>query len=235
MLKVVILAGGLATRLRPLSEKIPKAMIEVCGKPFVHWQMELLSRQGVNEVVFCLGYKADAITNFIGDGSAYGIKVEYSFDGSKQLGTGGAIRHALPILGEHFMTLYGDSYLPIDFKSVEVAFRESAKPALMTVYLNNEKYGSSNAEFHNGIVSRYNKEEKDVGFKYIDYGLGCYKAEIFSNYENKNPLDLSQICSKLARNNQLAGFEIKERFYEIGSFSGIREFEKFLVRSKHEL
>ena len=115
-LPVAILAGGLATRLRPVTEDTPKALLDVAGKPFVVRQLEYLRQQGIVRVVLCVGYLGEQIRAVVGDGSALGLEVLYSWDGPQLLGTGGALRHALSALGEQFMVLYGDSYLPIDFR-----------------------------------------------------------------------------------------------------------------------
>ena len=235
MLPVAILAGGLATRLRPLTETIPKSMIEISGQPFVHWQMKMLAKENVQQIVFCLAYKSEMISDYVGDGSQYGIKVQYSFDGEEQLGTGGAIRKSLPLLGDKFMVLYGDSYLPIDFNSVEKAFFRAKKPALMTIFFNEGRLDASNVAFSNGKIIRYGKGQISNDLKYVDYGLSCFESSAFPSVETHDPLDLGQICSGLANQSLLAGYEVKERFYEIGSFQGIRDFEEYIKENKNVL
>src|SRR6187431_438884 len=133
MLSVAILAGGLATRLRPITETIPKALVEVAGVPFIARQLDYLRAQGIPRAVLCVSYRGEQIEAAIGDGRDFGLEVRYSYDGPKLLGTGGALKRALPLLGERFFILYGDSFLPVDFGAVEAAFRASGKPALMTV------------------------------------------------------------------------------------------------------
>jgi NDP-sugar pyrophosphorylase family protein len=235
MLPVVILAGGLATRLRPITEKIPKSMIEICGKPFAHWQAKQLANAGVKEVLYCVGYKSDLIEHYLGDGSKYGLQISYSHDGPKQLGTGGAIVKALPKLGEKFMVLYGDSYLPIEYPKIFNKFDECHKPALMTVFANNGKYDLSNVEFSSGVLIQYNKSVASPEMRHIDYGLSCFHKSVFFNYTQDLPLDLAQICTDLANQNQLAGYEVDERFYEIGSRQGILDFTEFVERNINEL
>jgi MurNAc alpha-1-phosphate uridylyltransferase len=231
MLPVAILAGGLATRLRPLTETIPKALIEIYGIPFVDWQLKLLSQRGIEEVVFCIAYKSEMIQDFVGDGSKYGIKVTYSEDGPTLLGTGGAIRKALPHLGDSFMVLYGDSYLPIDYRAVETAFRSAGKPALMTVYRNNGAFDASNVIFAQGVLQGYAKGVQTREMTHIDYGLSIFKASIFEVYPDGSPIDLSDICMSLSMAGLLAGYEVKERFYEIGSLTGIRDFSEYIERN----
>lgn len=235
MLPIAILAGGLATRLRPLTENIPKSMIKILGQPFVHWQMKLLAQEGVTEIVFCLAYKSQMIQDFIGDGSQYGVKVQYSYDGVRQIGTGGAISKAISFLGEKFMVLYGDSYLPTKLSLIESSFYNSGKPALMTVFFNENKFETSNVVFREGQIERYAKGEISEDLKYVDYGLSCFKSSVFLPTASDKPLDLGQICSALAEMNLLAGHEVKERFYEIGSFQGISDFEEYLGRNRDDL
>ena len=122
-LPVAILAGGLATRLRPVTETVPKVLLEVAGKPFLEHQLAQFREQGVEEVVLCVGFLGETIQEQYGDGALMEYDISYSFDGPKLLGTGGAIRKALPLLGEAFFVMYGDSYLRIDFAEVERAFR----------------------------------------------------------------------------------------------------------------
>jgi len=224
MLTLAILAGGLATRLRPLTETIPKSMIDICGKPFVHWQVKLLSKAGVRDIVYCVSYKSEMIKEYLGDGSQYGVKIRYSHDGLQNLGTGGALVKALPLLGRKFMVLYGDSYLPIDYFKVGQKYMDSEKMALMTVYCNNGEFDSSNVLFEKGLVVRYEKGSKLPEFKYIDYGLSCFDSSIFLQCPKDLPIDLAQFYDGLISQDQLFGFEVGERFYEIGSRQGIMDF-----------
>jgi MurNAc alpha-1-phosphate uridylyltransferase len=235
MLPLAILAGGLATRLRPITDSIPKSMIEICGQPFVHWQMKQLAKCGFTEIVFCIAYKSEMIEDFLSDGAKYGIKIRYSHDGLRQLGTGGAIVKSLPLLGDRFMVLYGDSYLPIDFSEIEKIYMDSSKPALMTVYANNGRFDTSNVEFTKGVLKRYQKGIVSPGMSHIDYGLSCFDESVFSSFPSETPVDLAQICTNLASNNQLAGYEVFERFYEIGSYQGIQDFTAYVERNLSEL
>ena len=154
---VAILAGGLATRMHPLTERIPKALLEVAGRPFIEHQLALLRREGVRRVVLCVGFLGEMIEARIGDGTRFGLSVSYSFDGERLLGTGGALRRALPMLGEHFFVLYGDSYLDIAYAPVQAAYRESGLPALMTVFRNEGRWDTSNVLYDGNKVVRYDK------------------------------------------------------------------------------
>lgn len=235
MLPVAILAGGLATRLRPLTETVPKSMIEICGYPFAHWQTKQLAKAGVSEIVYCVAFKSEMIEGFLGDGSKYGLRIRYSHDGPKQLGTGGAVIKALPFLGNKFMVLYGDSYLPIDYSVIEKQFADCEKPALMTVYANSGRFDASNVDFAGGILNRYQKGSSAMEMTHIDYGLSCFDELIFSKYPSDLPLDLAEICTDLASDNQLAGYEVFERFYEIGSRQGILDFTAYIERNLSDL
>ena len=235
MLPVAILAGGLATRLQHLSKDTPKSMIKICNKPFAQWQVESLVKQGVQDAVFCVGYKAEAIEDFMGDGAQFGLNIRYSYDGETLLGTGGAIVKALPLLGDKFMVLNGDSYLPTDFSPIEIAFLKSGKPALMTIYLNENTSETNNVVFQNGELLLYEKNHFLTEMKYIDYGLSFFTSNVFNSFKTVKPLDLSEICCELSKMRLLAPYEVKRRFYEIGSFHGIEEFTRYIEEHKYEL
>jgi D-sedoheptulose 7-phosphate isomerase len=229
MLPVAILAGGLATRLRPMTETIPKALIEIAGEPFIYHQLRYLKGQGITSVVLCIGYLGEMIQERIGAGAGFGVRVNYSFDGPKLLGTGGAIKAALPLLGESFYILYGDSYLPINFNSVKNAYLNSKKLGLMAVLKNNNQWDKSNVVFQNNCLIEYNKEVINPNMTYIDYGLGILSAQVFRDYAGSDSFDLSKVYNQLSHKSQLYGYEVFERFYEIGSHQGILETEKYLT------
>ena len=225
---VAILAGGLATRLRPITEKIPKSLVPVAGRPFLSHQLEMLHAQGIRRAVLCIGFLGKIIQREFGS-EACGIKLEYSFDGEKLLGTGGAIKRALPKLDEEFFILYGDSYLPIPYAPVAEAFHRSGKPGLMTVYRNEGLYDTSNVVFREGEIVVYDKKLKSPEMKHIDYGLSLFKSSVFAAYAADQVFDLAEVMGKLVREKQLAGYEVSERFYEMGSPTGLAELEKLLA------
>ena len=224
---VAILAGGLATRMRPVTERIPKALIEVAGRPFVEHQLALLQREGVRKVVLCVGYLGEMIEAVIGDGARFGISVSYSFDGERLLGTGGALRRALPLLGQHFFVLYGDSYLDIEYAPVQATYRDSGLPALMTVFRNEGRWDTSNVLFDGERVVRYDKRHPTPDMKFIDYGLGVLSSDLF-DVAKEEVFDLSELYAGLAGEGRLAGFEETQRFYEIGTPSGLAEADSHL-------
>jgi len=227
-LPVALLAGGLATRLRPVTAKIPKLLIEVAGEPFFNHQLRLLKAAGLTRVVLCIGHLGDQIVARYGDGAAWGMQIDYAFDGEKLLGTGGALIRALPKLGEAFYVLYGDSYLPIDYAAVGRAFLSSGQPALMTVFENHGAYDTSNVWFEDGRIRLYSKTEKLPSMHHIDYGLSLFRAEAFAAYPRDAVVDLATVQSELSRRGQLAGHEVLQRFYEIGSPIGLAELDQFL-------
>src|SRR5271170_7080627 len=224
---VAILAGGLATRLRPITEKIPKSLVPVAGKPFLAHQLAMLHARGIRRAVLCIGYLGEMIQRDFG-GEAFGVKLDYSFDGSKLLGTGGAIKRALPLLGKEFFVLYGDSYLPIEYAPIAEFFRRSGKLGLMTVYRNEGRYDTSNVVFANGEIEIYDKKVRSPEMRHIDYGLSLFKASVFESCSPDQSFDLTEVMTKLVREKQLAGYEVRERFYEMGSPAGLAELETLL-------
>jgi N-acetyl-alpha-D-muramate 1-phosphate uridylyltransferase len=224
---VAILAGGLATRMHPLTERIPKALIEVAGKPFIEHQLALLRRERVERVVLCVGFLGEMIEACVGDGARFGLSVSYSYDGERLLGTGGALRRALPMLREHFFVLYGDSYLDIAYAPVQTAYRGSGLPALMTVFRNEGRWDTSNVLFDGKRIGRYDKRHPSGDMKFIDYGLGVINGDIL-RASKEDAFDLSDLYASLAREGRLAGFEAATRFYEIGTPSGLAEADRHL-------
>jgi NDP-sugar pyrophosphorylase family protein len=229
MLPVAILAGGLATRLRPITETIPKALVEVAGQPFICRQLDYLHGQGVRRVVLCIGYLGTMIEAVVGNGSKFGLDVAYSPDGPLLLGTGGAIKKALPMLGDQFFVLYGDSFLPVDFGTVEREYLASGLGALMTVLKNCDQWDKSNVLLSNGKLMEYNKRAPRMDMTYIDYGLGVVCARVFETYPAALPFDLADVYHALSVNGQLAGLEVHDRFYEIGSHRGLKETETYFL------
>jgi len=229
---VAILAGGLSTRMYPVTRTIPKALLEVAGEPFITHQLRLLKSKGISGVVLCVGNMGDLIEKFVGDGSAYGLSVRYSYDGEKLLGTGGAIKKALPKLGNEFFIMYGDSYLTADLAEIDEGYRKSGKPAMMAVFRNKNLWDTSNVIFREGKVIKYDKLERSPEMEYIDYGLAIIKAECFSGVREGEVSELADIYKELAAGGKLAGCEVSERFYEIGSFTGLEELNTVLGGKK---
>ena len=235
---LAILAGGLATRMRPLTNQMPKSMIHVHGHPFLSYQLKLARKNGINKIVMCVGFKGEQIEDYFGTGDKFNLKIQYSYDGKKLLGTGGAIKKALPFLGPSFFVMYGDSYLNANYQSIYDYFLESKFSGrsesifgLMTVYKNNNQYDNSNIEFRKGLIKKYDKIVRGKNMQYIDWGLSILTDKAFGLMGNKNKFKLDEIFSKLIETKQIVGFEIKKRFYEIGSFKGLDEFKKIITNN----
>lgn len=231
---VVILAGGLATRLRPITEKIPKALVKVGGQPFIVHQLNLLKSRGIRSVIISAWYKGEMIRELIGDGSQLGLEVLYSFDGDKPLGTGGAVRNALPLLKKSFFVLYGDSYLPCNYADIQAHFDLKDKLGLMTVYRNRGKWDTSNVEIVDGQILCYDKKNRNPRIEFIDYGLGLFRSEVFKSLPENMPVDLSDVYQKLILNHDLLAYEVKQRFYEVGSFDGLHELDELLAHNPNQ-
>ena len=228
-LPVAILAGGQATRLGTVSQKVPKSLLDVSGRPFAVHQLELLKKHGLTRVVFCVGYLGAAIVTALGDGRRWGMDLKYSFDGPVLLGTGGALRKALPLLDEAFFVMYGDSYLDCDYRAVETSFLGSGKAALMTVFRNCGQWDRSNVWFEDGEIREYDKRSHSPAMKHIDYGLGVLRSGALAAYPADAAFDLADVYQDQLSLGQLTAFEVAERFYEIGSPAGLAETRRHLA------
>ena len=227
---LALLAGGLAMRLLPLTEKVPKSLLLIDGEPFLAHQLRLLVSQGIREIVLCCGHLGEQIEAFVGDGAGFGCNIRYSHDGDSLLGTGGALRRALPLLGESFFIMYGDSYLSLDFLRVREAFAASRQPALMTVWRNDGWLDRSNIEMRGGKIARYEKgSHQDPKLRHIDYGLSLLSADALEECPETYSFDLACVMARLAADGRLAAYEVRERFYEIGSPEGLRATEEMLT------
>lgn len=227
---LALLAGGMGTRLGPITETIPKALVEVAGQPFIHHQLRLLKREGLTQVIICAGYKGEAIRDAIGNGGDFDLEVLYSFDGDPLLGTGGALLKALPLLDDPFWIMYGDTYLDISFPPIRDFFLSRQSPGLITVLSNDNRWeaSASNVLFEKGRVVEYNKQALSPAMKHIEYGLGILSQAAFSPWKDKHNFDLGGIYQRLAKENTLLGYEVTQRFYEIGSQKALQETEKYL-------
>ena len=225
---VAILAGGLATRLRPATDTIPKALLSVAGQPFLIHQLRLLHSEGFCKIVMCVGYLGEMIEAKIGGGKRLSLQIDYSFDGRTLLGTGGALKRAVSKLGDQFLVVYGDSYMPIDYAAVIRAFLRSEKPALMTVFENQGRWDTSNVWFEAGEIYRYDKKNRIPEMRHIDYGVSVVKAGVFASCPENEAFDLADLYSRLVSQKQMAAYEVKQRFYEVGSAQGLAELDDML-------
>ncbi|MCA1585072.1 MAG: nucleotidyltransferase family protein [Acidobacteria bacterium] len=228
MLPVAILAGGLATRLRPITETIPKALVDVAGRPFAELQVEWLRARGVERIVFLVGYRGEMIREALGNGRRWNVSLQFVFDGPTLLGTGGALKRAVPQLGDAFFVMYGDAYLDCDVSAIEAAYTASGAPALMTILKNQNRWDVSNVLFDGTRLVRYSKRHLTPDMQHIDYGLSVVSRAALDPYPNDEPFDVSTVFEDLARAGRLAAFEVTKRFYEIGSPEGLEETRQHL-------
>lgn len=235
-MQCVILAGGLGTRMWPETRTIPKTLLPIAGTPFATWQLSWLARSGIDSVVYCVGHLGEQIRDHVGDGGSWGLSVRYVDEGDHLRGTAGALRLAFDerALEEDFLVLYGDSWLQIDPAGVLRAARERREPALMTVFRNDGRWDGSNVVLEGARVARYAKGLIPLPpeMRWIDYGLLAFRREVIGErVPPGTPADLAPVCGGLAGDGLLAGFEVSQRFYEIGSVAGRDELEALFNRT----
>jgi NDP-sugar pyrophosphorylase family protein len=229
---VALLAGGLATRLRPVTETIPKALVELAGKPFIDHQLALLHRSGIRRVVMCLGHLGERVRDHCGDGSRYGLDLRYSFDGPTLMGTGGALARAAGLLDEVFWVMYGDSYMDMDYRAVLAHFNATDPRrtlGLMTVLRNNNRWDRSNVVFRDGRLVRYDKKAQTPAMDYIDYGVALLRRPALAPIPADRPSDLAGLYSALVEEGRMVGYEVTNRFYEIGTPAALEEARQFFA------
>ncbi len=226
-MQVAILTGGLATRLGDLTRNRPKSMLKIQGKTFLEYQVELLRRAGIKNIVLCIGHMGEQIERHFGNGRKYRVNIKYSFE-DRLLGTAGALRKAKALLDDVFFTMYGDSYLCLDFGLAMSYFKSQNKLALMTVYKNYNRYDKSNTAVEGNVVKKFSKKEKTKDMVYIEYGANIFRKEVLTLIPEKQPYSLDDLFPTLIDKEELIAFEVKERFYEIGSLQGLKEFEDFI-------
>jgi NDP-sugar pyrophosphorylase family protein len=233
-MQCVILAGGLGTRMRPATDQVPKVLLPVAGEPFARHQLELLHRGGVTDVVYCIGHLGEMVRDYVGDGRQFGLDVRYVDEGAELRGTGGALRLAADagVLHDRFLVLYGDSYLPIDLRPIDAAFERAAEPALMTVFHNRDQWVPSNVVFDGRRVVVYDKRGSVPGMDWVDYGISVLTRDLVMETPPGAVVDLSDVFHELSGAGRLAGYEVHERFYEIGSPTGMAEVEGILRRDR---
>jgi len=230
---VALLAGGLATRLRPVTQTIPKALVDVAGRPFIDHQLDLLKRNGIRRVVMCLGYRGEQVEEHLGDGFAWGMELRYSYDGDRLLGTGGAVKRAASLLGEVFWVMYGDSYMDIDYRAVLADFLSRDMLGLMTVLRNQDRWDRSNVVFQGGRLLRYDKKDCTEDMTHIDYGVALLRRAVLDRIPADVPFDLADLYRDLVAEGRMSGYEVTNRFYEIGTPEGLEETRRHLSEVRH--
>ena len=226
-MQAAILAGGLGTRLRPLTEKVPKAMVPVDGRPFLEYEVALLKEHGVDDLVLCLGYLGEQVEEHFGGGSKFGVKIRYSYDGEELLGPIGGLKRAEPFLGEEFFVTYGDAYLRMDYAGMMTALRLSGRLAAMAVYRNEGRFGRSDVVAKDGMVAAYDKKKALPGMNWVNFGVSAMKKEALAGVEEGRFCDEEAFYGSLLNRRELMAYETSERFYEIGSPEGLAEFRDF--------
>lgn len=229
---LALLAGGLGTRVQGISRSVPKALFEVAGSPFITYQLALLHRNGVRRVVICTGHLGDQIEAYVGDGTRFGLRVQYSREGERLLGTGGALKNAAPLLGELFWVMYGDTYLNVNFREIFEAFWRSSALGLMTVWRNENRFGRSNVVFRDGRILQYDKRISRPDMTHIDYGLALLRQRALASIAPGVPFDLAELYQELVARGAMDAFEVHHRFYQIGSPEGLAETRRAFERRR---
>ncbi len=230
-IQVVVLMGGLGTRLKEFTQECPKSLVDVEGKPFFDYQLHLMKKWGFRKFVFLIGYRAEMIEQYYGDGKKDGISIEYCYDGEKLLGTGGAVRRALSHLKEDFLLIYGDSFMDINFEETVYRYfrgKTQGKRALMTVLKNNDRFDKSNVIVRDGELVLYDKHQPVPEMEYIDYGVCMYERALFEGYAEDVPFDVAQIQNRLSLAGEMTAHIVTKRFYEIGSPASLEEFRAYV-------
>lgn len=228
-IQIAIIAGGFATRLGDITIKQPKSLIKIAGKSFIEHQIEFLVKSGVQDIVLCLGHLGKMIEDHVGNGNRFGIPIRYSYEDCP-LGTAGALKNAAALLNDPFITLYGDSYVFLNFRHVMRFFQSQNKLALMTVYYNKNLYDRSNTDINGPLVHHYSKTKTTENVRYIDYGVNIFRKEVLQLVPEGQSCDLEEIFKGLIREKELLAYEVNDRFYEIGSMQGIQDFTEFVER-----
>jgi N-acetyl-alpha-D-muramate 1-phosphate uridylyltransferase len=227
--QAVVLAGGLATRMRPHTLTVPKSMLEVAGRPFVDWQLERLAASAIRDVVMCVAHLGEQIRAHVGDGARFGLRVAWSADGDRLLGTAGALRAALHLLGPSFLVTYGDSYLPFDYSEpLRVLRAHDDCDGVMAVYKNDGKWDASNVVTDGAWVTRYEKATGDRAFDHIDYGATALRHDVIAALPGGEPHALDAVCGELSRRKRLRACMAHDRFFEIGSPEGRADLDRHL-------
>lgn len=229
-MQIVVLMGGKGTRLHPVTNRLPKSLIEINGVPFVEHQIKIFKKNGIVDIILCVGIFGEKIMNHLKDGAHLGVKITYSLEDPKNLlGTLGALVNASKLLEKEFFVTWGDSYLEVDFRRVFQKFKESHNLGLMTVYKNKNLIIPSNLSIKKDMITGYDKENPK-NFEYTDYGLLVFKKSVLDFFPRNQNLDLSLLVQKLIAMNQLARYQVRKRFYEIGTFDGIKTLENHLLQ-----
>lgn len=233
-MQAVVLAGGLASRMLPHTERVPKSLLQVAGRPFVDWQLELLARSGIRDVVLCIAHLGELIRAHVGDGAGHGLSVRYAEEEpGRLLGTAGALRAAVPLLAPRFLVTYGDSYLRFDYaEPLRVLEQYPDSDGVMAVYRNAGSLEPSNVVTDGAWVLRYRKDAGGLEVDHIDYGATALRREVVEALPPGVALGLDRVQEDLATRGRLRALVVHDRFFEIGSPAGRAALEHHLQRSR---
>lgn len=236
-MQVVVLMGGLGTRLKEYTKECPKPMVEVEGRPFFDYSLKLLIHHGFRKFLFLIGYRAEMIEEYYGDGSSLGISITYCYDGKELLGTGGAVRRAYDLLEDDFLLMYGDSFMDIDYEETLYRYFEGKSrgmQALMTVLKNGNRFDKSNVIMDGTEIKLYDKINMTPEMDYIDYGVCVYEKKLFDDYEPDVKFDIAILQNRLSLDKKIAAHIVTKRFYEIGSPESLNEFREYVKHRFNE-
>lgn len=228
MMQTVIMAGGIGTRLGRLTARLPKSLVNIHGRPFLEYQIDLLRKNGIRKVLLCIGHLGEQIKERFGTGRDLGVTIRYSEEGEDLLGTGGALKKAEPLLEERFLLLWGDSYLLLDYRKIWSAFLRAHRLGLMVVYKNSNERIPSNMAVRDGRVTLYDKWKTHPDMLYLDNGLSAWSKDILGMIPSGKPFEIERLFQRLSERGEVAAYETEQRFYEVGSISGLGELKRFL-------
>ena len=227
-MQVAILAGGLATRMKPLTDRVPKSLLEIGGKAFLTYQLDLLKKEGIRDIVLCISYLGEQIQEYFDDGRNYGMNIRYSHENERLLGTAGALKNAEQLLQDQFFVMYGDSYLFLDFAAAKYYFDKYSKLGLMSVYKNYDCYDRSNVVIGDNLVKQYDKKKKTREMIYIDYGASILRKKALELVPQNQVYSMEELFTRLIEQEELLAYEVNKRFYQIGSPEGLEEFRRYV-------
>ncbi len=226
-MQAAILVGGLGTRLGRLTQEVPKPMVMVRGRPFLEHEISLLKRSGITDFVLCVGYLGEKVEEHFGDGSRWGVRVSYSWDGPRLLGPAGALKRAEPLLQEFFFVTYGDAYLRADYRGLMRTLVDSGRLGVMAVYQNRNKYGRSDVAVRGESIVRYDKRGGE-GLDWVNFGVSALSRRALALIPAGRECGEEEFYGQLIERDELLAFPVPDRFYEIGTPASLKEFEQFV-------
>jgi NDP-sugar pyrophosphorylase family protein len=229
-MQAVILAGGLGTRLGGLTAGLPKPMVDVAGKLFLEYELALLRRYGISDIVLCIGHKADVIEGYFGDGSRFDMSIRYSIEGDELMGTAGAVKQAEHLIQDDFLLTYADTYLQMDYHAAYETFASSGRLGMMVVLPNDNGVETSNIIVEGDRVAVYDKFSLRPEMHHINFGVSYLRKAALNLVPAGQKYTQEDWYQDLIKDNNLGAFETHQRYYEIGSPDGLQEFRSLISR-----